>query len=119
MARPSRTCDLPLGILPAVTHRQIEVDDLAALGPDVRLIDVREPDEWAAGHVPYAELVPLATVPDHLDRFDAAPTYVICRSGGRSSAACEFAAAQGLDVVNVVGGMLAWSAAGHDTTSGT
>ena len=40
------------------------------------------------------------------------PTYVVCRSGGRSGRACEFAADQGLETVNVVGGMLAWWDAG-------
>ena len=42
----------------------------------------------------------------------ARPTYVVCRSGGRSGRACEFAAGQGLDTINVVGGMLAWAEAG-------
>ena len=42
------------------------------------------------------------------------PTYVMCKVGGRSLRACEFAAAQGHDVVNVTGGMLAWLEAGYD-----
>lgn len=94
------------------------MQDLAALGPEVRLIDVREPGEWESGHVGHAALVPLATVPEHLDRFDGSPTYVICRSGGRSANACQFVAGQGHDVVNVAGGMLAWNAAGLDTVVG-
>ena len=94
------------------------MQDLAALGPEVRLIDVREPGEWESGHVGHAVLVPLATVPEHLDRFDGSPTYVICRSGGRSANACQFVAGQGHDVVNVAGGMLAWNAAGLDTVVG-
>jgi rhodanese-related sulfurtransferase len=91
-----------------VAYGDITVRELAALGNDVRLIDVREPDEWADSHIAHAVHVPLGTVPDHLDVFDGAPTYVICKSGGRSARACEFAADQGLDVVNVEGGMLAW-----------
>ncbi len=98
---------------------EITVQELAALGPDVRLIDVREPHEWRQGRVPYAAHVPLRTVPDNLDRFDGSPTYVICRSGGRSAHACEFAAARGLDAVNVAGGMLAWLAAGLDSAAGS
>ena len=48
-------------------------------------------------------LVPLATVPDQLDAFRGdGPTYVICRSGGRSRRACEFVDAQGIDGVEVV-----------------
>jgi len=63
--------------------------------------------------------VALGTVPDHLDRFDGSPTYVICKAGGRSLRACEFAAANGHDVVNVTGGMLAWIDAGHAVETGS
>lgn len=91
------------------------MDDLAPLLDDgVRLIDVREPDEWQAARVPGAELVPLATVPGRLDEFpEGETTYVICRSGARSMRACEFAAAQGRGVVNVAGGTLAWIESGR------
>ena len=65
--------------------------------------------------MPGAVLVPLGTVPDHVDAFTGdGPTYVICRSGGRSMRACEYVAAHldGVDVVNVAGGTLAWIAVG-------
>lgn len=96
-----------------MTIEEISVADLHALGPDVVLIDVREDHEWAEGHVPYATHVPLGTVPDRLDAFNGSPTYVICKVGGRSMGACDFAAAHGRAVVNVTGGMLAWQAAGY------
>jgi rhodanese-related sulfurtransferase len=102
-----------------VTVREISVQDLAALGTAARIVDVREPDEWAAGHIAHAVAVPLATVPGHLDAFDGAPTYVVCRSGGRSAQACDYLRAQGREVVNVTGGMLAWSVAGYDVATGT
>jgi rhodanese-related sulfurtransferase len=101
-----------------VAFSDITVQELEALGADVRLIDVREPDEWAAGHVAHALHVPLGTVPDRLDAFDGTPTYVICRSGARSGRACEFAVAQGHDTVNVAGGMIAWADAGFDVVTG-
>ncbi|MFK7918398.1 MAG: rhodanese-like domain-containing protein [Ilumatobacter sp.] len=94
---------------------EISVADLHALGPDVVLIDVREDDEWADAHVPYATHVPLGTVPERLDQFSGAPTYVICKVGGRSRGACDYAAAHGHHVVNVAGGMLAWLEAGFAT----
>lgn len=97
---------------------EISVQDLAALGPTARVIDVREPSEWDAGHVAHAELVPLATVPDRLERFDGAPTYVICRSGNRSGTACRFLLDRGIDAVNVAGGMLAWAEAGLPIDAG-
>ena len=98
---------------------EISVADLNALGPEVALSDVRENDEWVDGHVSYARHVVLGSVPDHLDRFDGSPTYVICKVGGRSLRACEFAAARGHHVVNVTGGMLAWRAAEFAVTTGS
>ena len=112
-----------------MTIPKITVEELVAAaaqaaeaGEQIALIDVREADEWAGGHVAYASHVALGTVPDRLDVFgpdDAEhPTYVICRSGARSLHACEVAAMQGKHVVNVVGGMMAWVQAGHDVTVG-
>ena len=98
---------------------EISVADLHALGPDVVLIDVREDEEWAESHVPYAAHVPLGSVPEHLDRFTGAPTYVMCKVGGRSFHACEFASHHGHRVVNVAGGMLAWLEAGFDVEAGS
>jgi rhodanese-related sulfurtransferase len=100
-----------------VSITEISVHDLAAIGSAARVIDVREPSEWDVAHIAHAELVPLASVPERTDAFDGSPTYVVCRSGGRSGRACEFLAAQGLDVVNVAGGMLAWVEAGFETAS--
>jgi rhodanese-related sulfurtransferase len=101
---------------------EIDVDALAALREhsDVRLIDVREPDEYETARVPGAVSVPLATVPEHVDRFRGdGPTYVICQAGGRSLRACEFVAEHGIDVVNVAGGTGAWIASGRDVDSGS
>lgn len=83
------------------------------------MIDVREPDEWAQGHIAHAELVPLGSVPDRAAAFRGTPTYIVCRSGARSGRACEYLGALGHDVVNVAGGMLAWTAAGFDIATGT
>jgi rhodanese-related sulfurtransferase len=98
---------------------EISVQELSALGASARVVDVREPDEWAQGHIGHASLVPLATVPGRLDAFDGEPTYVVCRSGGRSAQACDFLRNQGHRVVNVTGGMIAWAAAGFDVVTGS
>lgn len=100
-----------------VAIEEISVADLHALGTDIRLIDVREDNEWAQARVPHAVHVPLGTVPDRLELFDGNPTYVLCKVGGRSYRACEFAAANGHEVVNVAGGIMAWRAAGLETES--
>jgi rhodanese-related sulfurtransferase len=99
---------------------EITVDALAErLAEGSRLVDVREPDEYEAAHVPGARLVPLATVPDQLDAFRGdGPTYVICRSGARSMRACEYVASQGIDVVNVEGGTTAWLLSGREHATG-
>jgi rhodanese-related sulfurtransferase len=99
---------------------QINVDELADLlaSGNIVLVDVRETDEYEMGHVPGALLVPLGTVPDHLEAFSGSPTYVICRSGARSQRACEFLQTQGREVVNVAGGTLAWIDAGLEVETG-
>jgi rhodanese-related sulfurtransferase len=101
-----------------VTAEEISVQDLVVLGASARIVDVREPAEWEQGHIATAVLVPLATVPGNLDSFDGDPTYIVCRSGGRSHQACEFLRGQGRHVVNVTGGMIAWAAAGLDMVTG-
>ena len=45
---------------------EISVQELAALGPSIRLVDVREPDEWNEMHIGHAVHVPLGTVPDQV-----------------------------------------------------
>lgn len=104
----------------SMSIEEISVDELAErLAAGARLIDVREPGEYEEVRVPGALLVPLGTVPDQLGAFRGdGPAYVICRSGGRSLKACEFAAAQGIEAVNVAGGTLAWVASGRETASG-
>ena len=78
------------------------------------LLDVREEGEWELGRAPQAVHIPLAEVPDHLDEFEKGRQIVcVCRSGGRSSRAGQFLAEQGFDVVNLEGGMRAWSQAGQ------
>ena len=99
---------------------EIDVDTLERVDPSsVQLIDVREPDEYEEARVPGARLVPLATVPDHLDHLDRSqPVYLICAVGGRSLNAATWLDAQGFDTVNIVGGTKAWVAAGKRFDSG-
>jgi rhodanese-related sulfurtransferase len=95
---------------------EISVDELAELmATGSRLVDVREDDEFADGHVPGAVHVPLATVVDNVERFRGeGPTYVICKSGARSMRACEFLSDRGVEVVNVAGGTMAWQLSGRE-----
>jgi rhodanese-related sulfurtransferase len=78
------------------------------------LLDVREPNEFAAVRAPGALLVPTSTFTTRLGELPAdRPLLVICRSGSRSAAVTGFLARTGrTDVANVVGGMDAWERAG-------
>jgi rhodanese-related sulfurtransferase len=94
---------------------EISVQDLPA---DAVILDVREDDEWAAGHVEGATHVPLGEVPQRLGELpDGDPLYVICRSGNRSGRAVAWLGQQGVESVNVAGGMRAWAAAGRPMVS--
>lgn len=106
--------------LALVAIAEIDVDEFAdRVAEGIRIIDVREPDEYQAGHVPGAELIPLGTLAEHLDRLAGdGPTYLVCKSGGRSMRGCELASSQGYDVVNVTGGTGAWIESGRETIMG-
>lgn len=100
---------------------QIDVEELARRrDAGAPVLDVREDDEYVEGHVPGAQHIPLAEVPE---RAGEAPTdgrlYVICRSGGRSQKAAEHLRSRGVDAVNVAGGTLAWIESGRSTATGT
>jgi len=99
----------PHGLLPSV--------DAAAVPSDGLLLDVREDDEWAAGHAEGAVHIPMGEFVARLDEVieQAADrkVYVVCRVGGRSAQVTQYLLAQGVDAVNVDGGMLAWEAAGR------
>jgi rhodanese-related sulfurtransferase len=89
------------------------------LPDDALVIDVREHDEWVAGHAPGAVHIPLGDIPARLDQLpitdESLP--IVCRSGGRSYRAVQWLVQQGFDVVNVDGGMRGWHAAGKAMTS--
>jgi rhodanese-related sulfurtransferase len=95
--------------------KDVSVQELHAAGEPNRIVlDVREPHEYAAGHVPGSTLLPLGQLASQAGQLPKdAPIYVICRVGNRSVAASEILVDLGFqDVRNVSGGILAWQAAG-------
>jgi rhodanese-related sulfurtransferase len=74
-------------------------------------IDVREIDEWDAGHFEMFTLHPLSNFDSAVLPTDK-PIIFICRSGKRSGQACTAVEPRGLKVLNMEGGMLAWQSAG-------
>lgn len=107
-----------LGPLPSV--------DAASVPAEGFVLDVREDDEWAAGHVEGALHIPMS---DFVARFgelteaieDGRRVHVMCRVGGRSAQVTQYLVRQEIDAVNVDGGMQAWDGAGRPmvTDNGT
>ncbi|WP_058235795.1 rhodanese-like domain-containing protein [Devriesea agamarum] len=93
----------------------VDVTDIPA---GALLVDVRESDEWDAGHAPNAQHLPASEL---LARYgelpEDGPVYLVCRSGGRSSKAAIWLNQNGYEAINVRGGMGAWAEAGLPLTS--
>lgn len=77
---------------------------------EVHVIDVREPHEYSAGHLPAARLIPVNSVPARHGELPADKALLfVCAKGQRSALACEFAAAFGFrELFNLEGGTDAW-----------
>ena len=84
-------------------------------GRGAQIVDVRERDEWAGGHMPGSVLIPLGEVGSRRHELDPnRPVVTVCRSGRRSLHAAEELLAAGFrDVRSLAGGMIAWVEAGQ------
>jgi rhodanese-related sulfurtransferase len=93
-----------------------ELDGLLAAAEPLVLVDVREPDEYAAGHLPGAVALPRGVVEFRLPDITSDPEQLIvcyCGSGGRSALATDSLLRVGYQrVLSLAGGIQAWSAAG-------
>jgi rhodanese-related sulfurtransferase len=100
-----------------VTEPSAEIP-AASVPEDVWLLDVREDDEWAAGHVLGATHIPLGQLNSRAGEVPRDETiYVICRSGARSGRATAALTGAGWTAINVAGGMQAWARAGRPMTA--
>jgi rhodanese-related sulfurtransferase len=105
----------------AAGFKNVSVQELYAASETERIVlDVREPFEFAAGHVPGSVLIPLGQLSAQAGQLPKdLPVYVICRSGNRSVTASNILIEMGFtDIRNVRGGILAWQAAGYPTLLG-
>ena len=95
-------------------YEKVSAADAAALAErGAILLDVREPREWQAGHVPRARHIPLSQLSRRAGELPQGRAVVtVCRSGARSSRAAAMLARQGREVSNLSGGMHAWARAG-------
>ncbi|WP_329617525.1 rhodanese-like domain-containing protein [Streptomyces brevispora] len=99
---------------------EVAMDVFAAeLAHGAFVIDVRESDEYTAGHVPGALSTPLSALGAVLGELPGGrPVYVICASGNRSARAAEQLAALGVEAVSVAGGTTAWARTGRPLVRG-
>lgn len=101
----------------SATLPSIDVDQAAAearTSSDVVLLDVREHQEWIAGHAPAARHIPMNEIPARVDELPRHARIVcVCRSGNRSGQVTAWLLQQGYDATNMTGGMQQWSASGH------
>jgi rhodanese-related sulfurtransferase len=94
------------GALPTVLA--IDVPDGATI------LDVREDDEWTAGHIAGSVHVPLSQLPARAaDIPPTDPLVVVCKVGARSARVTAWLAGQGRQAANLVGGLDAWADAGR------
>lgn len=94
--------------------KEVTVDELEqAIAQGAHVVDVREQDEFDAGHVPNAHHIPLSTVPDRAGEIPTGETvWLICQGGVRSMKAADYLEAQGYEVVSVAGGTRNWIESG-------
>ena len=100
--------------------REVDVRAFAAAHRDgAHVVDVREPHEYAAGHVPGAAMIPMGFVHTRMrDLPRSEPVYVICASGNRSRTAASWMDSAGITAVSVAGGTSAWQSTGPPLVTG-
>jgi rhodanese-related sulfurtransferase/glyoxylase-like metal-dependent hydrolase (beta-lactamase superfamily II) len=111
-----KAAGLPVAKSGSVPEAAVQVtpgaaEDLIDAGAVV--IDVREKEEWSAGHAPQALLIPMSQVEARVNKIPTGrPAVIVCRSGGRSNTIAQLLTSLGINAVNLVGGMRAWEQAG-------
>lgn len=98
---------------------EVDVADVVRLrgqNESVQIVDVRERDEWDAGHMPGSTLIPLGELAFRARELDAdRPLVIVCRSGNRSLVAAEMLSNAGFkDAKSLAGGLIAWAEAGQE-----
>ena len=87
-------------------NNAIKVNEIKDYLGKISLIDIREPFEYSAGHIPTAKNIPMNTLINNPEKYldKSKEYYIVCQSGGRSSSTCNFLSKQGFNIVNVSGG---------------
>ena len=99
--------------------KEITVEDLKEIADESIVIDVREEYEFIEVRATGVRLLPLEQIPDAASTLPKEKQiFIICASGNRSMVACEYLNSKGFDAVNVIGGTIAWTAAGYPVSRG-
>jgi rhodanese-related sulfurtransferase len=101
--------------IPTVTTTQLP----QPLPDELSVLDVREPVEWAYGHIEGAVHIPLMELIQRLDEVPSGRVVVVCKVGARSAQAVAYLSQQGYDVANLDGGMVEWAGDGRPMVSDT
>jgi rhodanese-related sulfurtransferase len=90
----------------------VEPNDAHRRLDEIQLLDVREDDEWTAGHIASAIHIPMGELSTRRDELaDDRPIVAVCRSGARSGQVTAALQRAGYEAHNLEGGMQAWAAA--------
>ena len=101
--------------IPTVTTNELP----NPLPEGVSVLDVREPVEWAHGHIDGAVHIPLMELVQRLAEVPDGRTVVVCKVGARSAQAVAYLSQQGYDVANPDGGLVEWAGDGRPMVSDT
>lgn len=112
LTRPAQPAALPVEISPSQAYEKYQQGAF--------FLDVREHEEWNAGHIPGATLIPLGSLPASLDSLPKdKEVVVVCRSGNRSASGRDALLQAGFSsVTSMAGGMNQWTAAGYPLSTG-
>ena len=121
-ATASPAASTPVADAPAALAAEVSVDEASRLrDAGAFMLDVREPDEWAAGHIEGATLIPLGELAARAKEVPAdRQVVVVCRSGNRSAQGRDVLLGAGLtSVTSMAGGMNDWAASGKPVVTGS
>lgn len=106
--------------MPATQPPEVSVRQALRLASDgADLLDVRDDQEWRAGHAPQARHLPLPLLPTaSTPAWRSRPVLVLCRSGNRAASATSLLRRRGVEAFAVSGGMAAWRDAGGPVVTG-
>jgi molybdopterin/thiamine biosynthesis adenylyltransferase/rhodanese-related sulfurtransferase len=108
--RPTAPEAVPVNTSNTLEITAVELKQRLDRGDKLRIIDVREPNEWQINRIPGAQLIPLGEIPRRYAELDPDEEFVVqCKVGGRSAKAADFLRSVGFKrVLNLRGGILEW-----------